>query len=1052
MQRSPSFTIYNASAGSGKTYTLVKEYLKILFESDKKEQFKHILAITFTNKAVAEMKERIIDTLKQFSNSAILNEPNSMFIDICNELQLSSSILHKKSKTLLNNLIHNYAGFDISTIDGFTHRIIRTFAYDLKLPLNFEVELDQDALLNEAVDSLIAKAGIDTELTKILVDFAIEKADDDKSWDVSFDFNKIAKLLINENDIPFIETLKDKSIDDFKTLKSLLKQEINSAERDIIETAKNTLSLIEECGLEYTDFSSSYLPKHFKNLEEKKYDLNFDAKWQIDLIDNNPLYPKRVTQDIASIIDSIQPKLILAFIETKKLVYHLKFLKSFYKNITPLSVLNAINIELKALKAEQNKMLISEFNTIISNEIKNQPTPFIYERIGEKFNHYFIDEFQDTSVLQWENLMPLLDNSLSSEFGSALLVGDAKQAIYRWRGGKADQFIDLYNSKNNPFQIDQKVHNLPTNYRSFKEIINFNNGFFSYLAPQVFQNKNYESLYKNAGQNESRDYNGYVNLSFLEITKEDDRDELYASKVLETINICLKNNFELQDICILVRKKKEGIAIANYLSQKHGIPIISSETLLINNAPEVVFINNVLTLLIQPKNSEIKVSVLNYLTQLFHIKDKHEFFSNHIGLPINQLFKSFEAFGVQINSDSLLQLSLYDITETIIRAFGLVKGSNAYVQFYLDFVLDFTQKKESDIAGFLNYFEKKKEKLSIVSPQGLNAVQIMTIHKSKGLEFPIVIFPYADLDIYSEIEPKEWFTLETDLYNGFSHTLLNYNKDFENFGEQGLSIYQTHRSEQELDNINLLYVTLTRAIEQLYVISKKDISAKGGVNEKKYSGLFINYLTHLGLWNDSELTYSFGIPMAIGTEKAVKKSTVTKSSLITEPEFISTAKEDHNIKIVTNSSYLWDSNQKEAIEKGNLIHNIMSFIKTRDDIDFVINDFIESSIINIKQSADLKKIIIEIIEHQKLMNYFNSEDTIYNERDIITKEGQILRPDRIIINPKNQVVIIDYKTGKKDKKHQQQLISYQDILEMMNFKVIKKYLVYINDTVEVEEV
>ena len=192
--------------------------------------------------------------------------------------------------------------------------------------------------------------------------------------------------------------------------------------------------------------------------------------------------------------------------------------------------------------------------------------------------------------------------------------------------------------------------------------------------------------------------------------------------------------------------------------------------------------------------------------------------------------------------------------------------------------------------------------------------------------------------------------------------------------------------------------------------------------------------------------------MAIGTEKAVKKSTVTKSSLITEPEFISTAKEDHNIKIVTNSSYLWDSNQKEAIEKGNLIHNIMSFIKTRDDIDFVINDFIESSIINIKQSADLKKIIIEIIEHQKLMNYFNSEDTIYNERDIITKEGQILRPDRIIINPKNQVVIIDYKTGKKDKKHQQQLISYQDILEMMNFKVIKKYLVYINDTVEVEEV
>jgi len=436
MPQNPSFTIYNASAGSGKTFTLVKEYLKILFKSNNPEHFKRILAITFTNKAVAEMKDRIIETLKQFSDKAILDKPNSMFSAICEELQIESFTLHTKSEKLLNTILHNYAAFDISTIDGFTHRLIRTFAYDLKLPLNFEVELDQEALLNEAVDSLISKAGTDEALTKILVDFAIEKADDDKRWDVSYDFNKIAKLLVNENDIPFIDTLRGKTLDNFKELKTQLKKDITLLEASIIENSKTVLTLIEEAGLQYTDFSGSYLPKHFDNLSNTKFDINFEAGWQLD-IENKTLYPKRVSNEIASVIEQIQPQIASAYNETKKAVFHYKFLKAFYKNVTPLSVLNVINNELKTLKEDQNKMLISEFNSIISNEIKNQPTPFIYERLGEKFKHYFIDEFQDTSVLQWENLIPLLDNSLATEMGSTMLVVDAKLAIYRLRGGKA---------------------------------------------------------------------------------------------------------------------------------------------------------------------------------------------------------------------------------------------------------------------------------------------------------------------------------------------------------------------------------------------------------------------------------------------------------------------------------------------------------------------------------------------------------------------------------------------------------------------------------------
>lgn len=1040
MQETNTFTIYNASAGSGKTYALVKEYLKVLFKANNYNTFKHILAITFTNKAVAEMKERIIETLKQFSDASVLESQNPMFKAISEELDIPTETLHNKSKKILNAMVHNYAAFNISTIDGFTHNLIRTFARDLKLPLNFEVELDQESLINEAIDSLISKAGTDEELTKVLVDFAIEKADDDKSWNVAYDFNKIAKLLVNENDLPFIDTLKDKTLEDFKVLKTHLKKAIKTTEITIVENAESVLALIEEAGLEHSDFSRGTLPNHFKKASELRLNGLYDNNLENNIRERNGIYTKSLSTDLANIIDAILPQIEIYFETIKKAVFHCKFLKNFYKNITPLSVLNAINNELTHLKEEQNKMLISEFNTIISNEIKNQPTPFIYERIGEKFNHYFIDEFQDTSQLQWENLIPLIDNSLSTERGTALLVGDAKQAIYRWRGGKPEQFIDLFNKTSKPFVKEQKVENLDFNYRSGKAIVGFNNSFFNYLSSNVFKSKDHQKLYLNAKQEPRIETEGYVNITFLDINKEDDKNELYSQKVLETIQNCLDNGFELDDICILVRKKQEGIAIADHLTQ-NNIDIVSSETLLIKNAPEVNFINNLLTLLVQPKNNDVKIKVLTYLTFLFDIDSKHAFFSEHINLSLPQLFKSLENQGIFINTDILLQNPLYDTVETIVRQFNLTESANAYIQFYLDFVLEYSQKRGTDLHGFLEHYEKKKETLSIVSPEGLNAVQIMTIHKSKGLEFPIVVFPFADLDIYAERESRAWYGLNPKEYYGFTHTLLNYNKDFENYGEEGIKIYNTHQSELELDNINLLYVALTRPINALYVISAKDITSKGKPNEKKYSGLLINYLKHLNLWSENKLTYTFGSQK----QQIVKDKPITKITVLNR--FISTAKEDHNIKIVAKSGYLWDSSQEEAIEKGNLIHDLMARIQTKNDIGFVIEEFINESVINTNQATELKSKLLEIVTHPELTYYFNDGLKVYNEIDIINNRGDILRPDRVIINPENEAVIIDYKSGKENSKHLEQLKSYQAILEEMGIKVLKKMLVYTNNKI-----
>ena len=1035
-----SFNVYNASAGSGKTFTLVKEYLKLLLRSKNPLLFRNILALTFTNKAVGEMKTRIIETLKQFSDDSILNNTNSMFTAITNELEATPESVHSNSKIILNSILHNYAAFDISTIDRFTHKVIRTFAFDLKIPVNFEVELDTESLLFEAVDSLIAKAGTDKELTKVLVDFAIEKADDDKSWDISYDFNKIAKLLVNENDIPFLELLKEKTLADFKQLKKTLILKMNESEKDIVEKAKNALTLIEESGLQFNDFTRSSLPKHFENLTNGKLDIKFDNNWQLD-IENTAMYPSRVSQDIVSTIDAIKPQLISFFIETKALVFKYRFYKNAYKNLTPLSVLNAINGELDVIKEENNVLLISEFNKIIHNEIKDQPTPFIFERLGEKFKHYFIDEFQDTSELQWENLIPLIDNRMSSEIGSAMIVGDAKQAIYRWRGGKPELFIGLVGN-DNPFYVDKSIHNLPVNYRSCKQIVNFNNSFFEHLSSFAFENETHQELYSLAKQEDYIKEEGFVNIELLEFNEDDNRDERYPETVKHTIEATIANGFELKDICILVRKKKEGAAIADYLSE-HGINIISSETLLINRSPKVQFITNILKLSIQPENKEFKADILYYILSLLDIEDKHTFLENGLAQSFNHLSTFLATHKIVFSFNNLLQLSLYNAAEYIIRAFNLVETSDAYIQFYLDTILDYSQKNSSSLMDFLAYWDKKKDSLSITIPEGKNAVQIMTIHKSKGLEFPVVIFPYADLNIYREKEPKTWFPINSDEFNGFKHALLNYNKDVAEFGSVGEDIYEKHQSGLELDNINLLYVALTRAVEQLHIISKKNIDSKGNEKLNEYSGLLINYLKNIGKWVETENSVSFGNPNRQLNHSDDATNTLTSELFISNNDTVS---------IVTNSGYLWDTEQENAIEKGNLIHDIFSKIETSKDIDFVLNDSVLEGVIDAEQKVFLEDVIKKIMQHPKLKHYYTDDALIYNERDIISENGTIVRPDRLVLDNNNQATIIDYKTGAYDKKHAQQLITYADIIETMNIKVNKKILVYINDEIKVEEI
>ncbi|HKK12005.1 MAG TPA: 3'-5' exonuclease, partial [Flavobacteriaceae bacterium] len=594
-----------------------------------------------------------------------------------------------------------------------------------------------------------------------------------------------------------------------------------------------------------------------------------------------------------------------------------------------------------------------------------------------------------------------------------------------------------------PFHIDKAVKDLPVNYRSSKTIVDFNNAFFKHISGFAFSNPEHRRIYENSRQNHYSEHEGYVELSFLD-TSNGDKNLLYGEKALKAINKAKTNGYHLGDICIITRKTKEGIAIAEFLSE-HGIAIVSSETLMLQHSPEVNFIVDLLTLIEQPKNSQIKIELLSYLAEYqLPLQDKHEFYSTHVHLNLRSLFKALEQFEIYFNLDDVVQSPLYEAVETVVRAFKLNRVSNAYLQFFLDEVLEYTLKNQNDFLGFLNYWQRKKDKLSIVSPQNKDAVQIMTIHKSKGLEFPVVIFPYANQDIYFDKNPKVWFPVDENEFNGFSYVYVNLNKDLEDFGVVGQDIYKDHKSKLELDSINLLYVVLTRAIEQLYVISELDLDKKGNEKEKLYSGLFIHYLKSNHIWNPDQLEYTFG--------NSTKTSIVSESvETVVQERFISTSRATHNLNILTNSGYLWDTAQEKAIEKGNLIHLIMSQIKTENDIDFVFENFMDSGKINQDQFVELKPMVSAIVNHEQLKGYFNPELTIYNERDIITKQGIIVRPDRIVLDRNNKATILDYKTGAEDEKYEQQLQFYKEVLEDMNFEVTRKILVYINDGIHVKE-
>lgn len=1055
-----NFTIYKSSAGSGKTFTLVKEYLALALNdpSEPPQAYKHILAVTFTNKAAAEMKERIIKALKELSEedyTTVSSGTKNLLLELKKHKKLNGGgvlddkIIRKRALNVLTAILHNYSDFAIGTIDAFVHKVVRTFAFDLKIPMSFEIEMDDEKLLTQAIDLLLAQIGNDERLTKALVEFAESKTDDEKSWHIENDLKVFAKNLLDEEGAVHIEKLKHLSVDDFFEIKDVLFKEMKQFESAVSKEAKKASDLIKKSGLTSKDFyyGDKGIFAYFEKLANGRIDYIKPNSYVQATAGDDKWSGGKITTDAKAAIEGIKSTLLDCFSkiqESKDKSYSDYILFSLInKNIYSLAVLNEIEKLLTEYKTQNNILHISEFNKMISKIVLNEPIPFIYERLGERYNNYLIDEFQDTSVMQFQNLLPLIDNSLANGHFT-MLVGDGKQAIYRWRGGEVEQFAmlpNVFKHNDNPLVLEREealIRNhipqmLDKNYRSKREVIEFNNSLFRKLSGKL--NEKFQTIYEGLEQGfNPENTGGFVQVEFLSGEKENFRDQ-NKERTLELIHQLLGDNYQLKDISILVRKNTDGSDIANYLTE-NGIAVISSDSLLLNNSTEINFLHSLLKYLSNTSDTIIQTEILEYLlaAKLVSTTTLDETLQNRTGISAILKNANFE-FSVT----HLSKMALYELCEELIKIFKLNSTPNAYIQFFLDEVLNYSIKKNNNLNDFIEYWEEKKEKASLIIPQGMDAVNIMTIHRSKGLEFPVVILPFSNTEKKNG-KKNLWIDIENEKLSKLSSAIVPTNKNLEE--TEFAHLYQDEQNKSLLDNLNVIYVGFTRAEERMYVLS--GMPSKNPGNFSSVSDMLAYYYQSNNEWVDGKNCYTFG-----NVTNHISKKMVNEIGNYELKSFNSNRWRE-SIKMRAAAPSIWNTNIAEVKKDyGNIVHTALAKVKVAEDIQLALSSMCAEGLITNQEMDDLKITLSKILKLPKLAIYFEKGLTIKNEAEIVTSNGELYRPDRVVIQGKN-AVIIDYKTGEERKKHKEQIIGYSDLLSQMGYAVTERLLVYIEDEKVVE--
>lgn len=1050
-----NFQVYKSSAGSGKTYTLMLIYLSLVLKEP--EKFRNILAITFTNKAANEIKQRITANLKLVSEIDENNIPvrhNHLIENLIAKTGLKIEILKQNATRALTLILHNYSDFAVSTIDSFIHKIIRAFAFDLKLSMSFEVEMDDRLLTEKAVDNLISLAGSDNELTEILVNFIQQKAEEDESWQIENLLIDFAKNLFREDAIEYLPLIQHMKSDEVSKFSQAIRRYINNYEKTLKELGKEAMDLITRNELDESLFigKSKGIYNFFK-----KYSLGKDLKKSAsDTIKNNVdqnswLSPDGKKSPLQHTLLSIVPHLSEIFrkIDDFKAINDEKvmILEMVKQQLYPMAVLTEIRNQMEAIKKEENILPIAEFNRIVSEVVSNEPVPFIYERIGEKFRHYMIDEFQDTSVLQWLNLMPLVENSLA-QGGLNMIVGDGKQAIYRFRNGDVDQFVrlpEIHNPTENPIIHGRSLilkrefspNELKSNFRSKFEVVEFNNRFFNYIAPLFLGDK--AIVYGDGDQiPQPGNTGGFVQVEFAEDESEIVTD-YYTRRTFELITELCEKGYQPGDIAILCRSNNESSQIAVYLNDQ-GIKVVSSDSLLLKNAQEIVFLIAWFSILTNEDDQISKAIILNYLIEnhILNSSSKAEALAGikKPGFFQQNIRQAVPEFSVQ----KLRNKSLFDQTEELIRAFGLSDRSPLYIRFFLDEVLKFTSSGPTGIPAFLEYWQQNSSKLSVILPASREAVQVMTIHKAKGLEFPVVIYPFAKQTLNNKAE-QVWAPFEDDILPDLKIAYVKLTKNLENtrYGE----LYAEMVDKKKLDLLNMVYVAFTRASERLYVLSGKPKVNSDTLNS--VTDMLIYFLKSAKITEDGKSIYQFGTgspPQRKSEPDSVEKVTVGFQSWPWHERLIFASRAPRH----------WQGNAPKTTQMaGNVIHQVLCDIKTADDIEKASLQLLNSGIVSSDEAEAISRRLTNLISHPGVSRFFLPGLKVINEAEILGSNGKSYRPDRIVFRD-DSTDVIDYKTGKPSEIYSGQVRHYAGLLADMGYPKVRGWLIYLDEPVQVVEV
>ena len=1075
MEQDPRLLVYKASAGSGKTFTLAVQYIRQLIEDPY--SYRRILAVTFTNKATTEMKERILSQLYGIATS--LKSSDGYLKEIMKTSTKSVDEIRRDANIALKNIVHDYSRFRIETIDSFFQSVMRNLARELELGANMTIELNNGDVLSDAVDSMIEKLDRMSPTLYWLLEYIEERIADDKRWNVSSEIKGFGRNIFDEAYIEKGVTLREK-LKDSKFIPQYRKK-LQEKRESVLETMKGFNEHFQEIlkanGLNPTDLKNGArgIASYFNKIASGKLSddvRNTTVEKCLEGAENWTTKTSPYKSTIISLADQVLIQ-VLNDTESTRMASN-KVLNSCdmsLRYLNNLQLLMRIDNEVREQNMNHNRFLLSDTNALLHSIIREGDASFVYEKIGTTIDTVMIDEFQDTSRMQWENFHLLLEESLAQKEGS-MIVGDIKQSIYRWRNGDWKILAGL--DKDKSFRLNSKT--LDTNWRSEANIIAFNNDIFTsacrvlnerYKADEGEDCTQLLDAYSDVCQKTSKNTKeGYIKLSFLKNSDEHPYADTTMEFLAREVDSLVKNGIKVNDIAILVRKNKNIPAIADFFDKNTPYRVVSDEAFRLDASLAVCMLIDGLKYISEPTD-KIACARLAVAYQKEILKKDVDY--NTVLLNSVEDYLPAE-FRLMLPEMSLMPL--YELLEKLFVIFrmDMIEEQDAYLCAFYDAVTEYMQNNSSELTSFLTYWNDTLYAKTIPSGE-ISGIRILSIHKSKGLEYHTVLLPFCDWKMENEtFNHMLWCRIneedaDKEPFCELDLTPVNYSSAMaESYFSDS---YREERLQLWVDNLNLLYVAFTRACRNLIVWCKdeqkdtvsrllresidcmKEIKMTCNMPEPDEKDEEANTEE-----NDEPIVYEYG-EICISSEK--KKSDST-NRLVAIPEAVNVKIESLETEIDFKQSnrsadfIRGDEDEEENlrsqyIRQGQLLHTLFASIDTKEDLPSAIERLLFEGVIESAEKAEeIRKVAERALNLDEVKDWYSGEWTLYNECSIIYNDEQgkmqTRRPDRVMMK-ENEVVVVDFKFGKKKPEYSTQVREYMSLLSEMGYTDIKGYIWYV---------